>query len=613
MSSASGAPTARRPSSVQRRPLKGARRVWRAVRLPLLLVLFAGSLLLGYLGFSEYAEATNQPLSASDILYLTLQLATLESGAVSGPIGWKLEVARLLMPALAAYTAVLTIATLFRQQLQLLVLRFTRDHVVVCGLGHKGLLLTRTFLERGHKVVVIERNPNNPHLALCRHRGATVLVGDATERSTLRKTRVGTARYVIAVCGDDGDNVAVALAARDLTKRRQRGALTAAVHVASPALTEMLRETELGNEPVPTFRLEVFSVSDRAARELLRQHPVPGPEGTPGDRAPALLVVGLGAVARRLIALAAEQRYREAPADQERLHVTAVGPGALETVEALHGRYPRLAESCDLHAWDADPETLASMTAPGPGDQDTRGPFDATYVCLDDPSLGLQVALALRHQLGDENTPIEVLMPEEGGLGRLLEEYQEATVSLRNVHPFDPVSRTCTPDLVLDGTHELLARAVHDRYLQRRLEEGKEMEEERALVPWDALPEDLKESNRRQVDHIRDKLSKVGYGIAPLVDWEAASFRFSPGEVEEMARLEHERWMVERRREKWQYASGPKDPDRKTHPDMVPWAELSEDAKDKDREAVIDLPVLLARGGFQLRRLASGREEVRDT
>jgi hypothetical protein len=564
------------------------------------------------LGFSEYAEATNQPLSASDILYLTLQLATLESGAVSGPIGWKLEVARLLMPAVAAYTAVLTITTLFRQQLQLLMLRFARDHAVICGLGQQGLLLTRTFLERGYKVVVIERNRNNPNLAICRQQGATALVGDATQGSTLRKARVRTARYVIAVCGDDGTNVGVAFAARDRVKGRQRGALTGAVHVASPALTEMLRESELGTEPVPAFRLEIFSISDRAARELLRQHPLFGPKRPPDDRAPSLLVVGLGAIGQRLIVHAAEQWYRETGGAGERLHITAVGLEAARSVEALHGRYPRLAECCDLETWDTEPEMLASMTAPGSQDWDHRGPFDAAYVCLDDPSLGLHVALALRHQLEADDTPIEVLMPEDGGLGRLLEEHREATVSLRNIHPFDPMARTCTPELVLDGTHELLARAVHERYLQKRLEEGQVMGDERALAPWDALPGDLKESNRRQVDHIRDKLSKAGYGIAPLVDWEAAYFRFSHEEVEKMARLEHKRWMAERRRNKWRYAPGPKDPDRKTHPDIVPWAELSEDAKDKDLEAVIDLPVLLARGGFQLRRLSSGREEVRD-
>jgi hypothetical protein len=593
--------------------LQGARRVWEAVRLPLLAILFAGSLLLGYVGFSEYAAATGRSLSASDVLYLTLQLATLESGAVSGPIGWELEVARLLVPALAAYTAVLAIASLFRQQLQLLMLRFARDHVVICGLGQKGLLLTRSFLERGDKVVVIERDQNNPHLELSRQQGAVVLVGDATEAAVLRRACVHSARYLIAVCGDDGANVTIALAARDLAKERQRGALTGSVHVVSPRLRDLLHESELGAEPIPAFRLEIFNVFDRGARVLLREHSPFGPESPPGDRAPSLLVVGLGAMGRRLIAHAARQWYEEQGGARERLRVTAAGLGAEKTVEALRARYPRLSTCCELAAWDTAAETLASEAVGGRGGSGERGPFDAAYICLDDPSLGLQVGLGLRQRLGTEQPPIVVWMREDEGLGRLLEEYRGAGVSFRNIHPFDPLARTCTPDLVVDGTHELLARAVHEHYLRKRQEEGKQMGEERALALWEALPEDLKESNRRQVDHICAKLREAGYGIRPLTDWGAAAFRFSPDEVEKMARLEHDRWLAERRRQKWQFAPGPKDPGRKTHPDLVPWSALSEAAKEKDREAVVDLPLLLARGGFQLRRLASAGEEVRDT
>jgi hypothetical protein len=59
-----------------------------------MLTLLVLSLLLGYIGFSRYAQAKGETMSALDTLYLTLQLAVFESGAVSGPVGWELEVAR---------------------------------------------------------------------------------------------------------------------------------------------------------------------------------------------------------------------------------------------------------------------------------------------------------------------------------------------------------------------------------------------------------------------------------------------------------------------------------------------------------------------------------------
>jgi hypothetical protein len=45
----------------------------------------------------------------------------------------------------------------------------------------------------------------------------------------------------------------------------------------------------------------------------------------------------------------------------------------------------------------------------------------------------------------------------------------------------------------------------------------------RAHVPWQELPEDLKEANRRQVDRVSDELHAVRYLMRPLTDWGAAS------------------------------------------------------------------------------------------
>jgi hypothetical protein len=133
------------------------RQIWRDYQWPLLLVLLAVSLLLGYVGFAKCAAATGVALSPPDILYLTLQLATLESGAVSGPVGWELEVARWLVPTVTAYTAILAAAVLFRKQLQMVKLWFIRGHVVICGLGEKGHLLAQDFLDRSPGYLGLER------------------------------------------------------------------------------------------------------------------------------------------------------------------------------------------------------------------------------------------------------------------------------------------------------------------------------------------------------------------------------------------------------------------------------------------------------------------------
>jgi hypothetical protein len=68
-----------------------------------------------------------------------------------------------------------------------------------------------------------------------------------------------------------------------------------------------------------------------------------------------------------------------------------------------------------------------------------------------------------------------------------------------------------------------------------------------------------------------------------------------------MARMEHERWTNEKRAQGFTY--GPRDPEKKTNPNLLPWEELPDEAKNFNRDAVRELPVLLEMSGFQIYRL----------
>jgi hypothetical protein len=92
-----------------------------------------------------------------------------------------------------------------------------------------------------------------------------------------------------------------------------------------------------------------------------------------------------------------------------------------------------------------------------------------------------------------------------------------------------------------------------------------------------------------------------------MADWDADLFEFTPEEIETLAELEHERWMDERIRAGFKL--GPtRDEVERTHPDILPWEELSEDVKEKDRVFVRGLPAYLAGIGYQIvRRGATGQ------
>ena len=156
--------------------------------------------------------------------------------------------------------------------------------------------------------------------------------------------------------------------------------------------------------------------------------------------------------------------------------------------------------------------------------------------------------------------------------------------------------------MTIEGAErDKIARAMHEDYVAREIAKGNTPEENPSMVGWEALPERLKESNRHQADHLADRLRAFGYRIASITDRDAGLFEFEPDEIEAMARMEHDRWCEERRSAGYTYAPGPKTDT--THPDLVPYDDLSEEDKEKDRDMVRGLPRFLARAGLRIERV----------
>jgi hypothetical protein len=152
------------------------------------------------------------------------------------------------------------------------------------------------------------------------------------------------------------------------------------------------------------------------------------------------------------------------------------------------------------------------------------------------------------------------------------------------------------------GGLSILKLVRDEEYVQNQKKLGQTTQTNPSVVPWDELLEYLKESNRRQADHIGVKLKAVSCSIAPLTDWDAELFKFTSEEIELMAEMEHERWVEERLLEGWTYATEPKDMKKKTSPALVSWNELPDSEKEKDRNTVRQLPTFLAKAGFQVYR-----------
>lgn len=147
--------------------------------------------------------------------------------------------------------------------------------------------------------------------------------------------------------------------------------------------------------------------------------------------------------------------------------------------------------------------------------------------------------------------------------------------------------------MLSDEVVRRIARQLHERYLELNGEAAGP-----SAVAWDELSDETRDSNLSHAAHIETKLHAIG---AEVVLQEAADeqFAFSSSEVEELAIMEHERWMADRLEHGYQRGAERTD---STHPDLVPWESLSAEARQKDIDFVVYVPKLLADCGFGIRR-----------
>lgn len=152
-------------------------------------------------------------------------------------------------------------------------------------------------------------------------------------------------------------------------------------------------------------------------------------------------------------------------------------------------------------------------------------------------------------------------------------------------------------------TRERMARAIHEAHVTQRVRE--QAADDLSLREWERLPTSLQDSNRFQADHIEVKLRAIGCEVVAASDRPAQPFKFTDEEVENLAEMEHGRWSAERITDGWVWGER-KDIEKKASPYLLSWGQLPDEIKNYDRQAVRNIPQLLANEELAVRRLKKG-------
>jgi hypothetical protein len=305
------------------------------------------------------------------------------------------------------------------------------------------------------------------------------------------------------------------------------------------------------------------------------------------------VVVGGGMMGESLVVQAARIWQPRFDLRQERLSITLIDPAAERKRAMWRVKHPHLDTGCVLDALNVELDSETFHRA------EFLDRTTTVVVCLDDDRRGISTGLAVYKRLRNRPVRVVVCLDEVAGLPVLLRPV--AGVSDPQPYFFGLLNRTWSLDLLPGGTHERLGGLLHKDYVATQRAAGRTAVDNVALLPWDELSAEFKESNLQEADYIWVKLGAVGCRVKPLASRAAAPFEFTSEEIETMARLEHERWMSERRMKGWNYGPN-RDDQRKLNPNLQAWDRLPDAVREYNRQTIRDLPALLARAQLQIQR-----------
>lgn len=280
-----------------------------------------------------------------------------------------------------------------------------------------------------------------------------------------------------------------------------------------------------------------------------------------------LAIAGSGPAVEELLTLLAQQGYglEVAPPKLTVLHAQAssLNEGLLQRLSA--------SGCCELGAervdW-LDAESIAGRAAQLTSDELAA---QAIFVAGAHPGEAGAIARLLERAMLDLRAVVPPLVVLEGGEGtgrsgmlRFVERPSAASVEEAS------------------SALDLLARQLHEAWLATPSVSGP------AAVPWLELAPHFQDSNRGVADHFEHKLSLTGHVLTS-----GGGAGFTAQAREQLARVEHARWVASRLATGWTWAQT-RDDAKKRHPSLVPWEQLSVSEQEKDRAQNGALERLLA-------------------
>jgi hypothetical protein len=535
---------------------------------------------LGFWGYKLYFEGRGNQGALLDAAYYAFDLFRMKYIG-HDPIPWQLNVARFLAPITTLLAALKVFLSLIYKKVAEITLPFWKNHAIVLGIDSVNKHFIYAMLDKGMQTVCIDNgNGATPHDELW-EKGAIVLTRDLYDDSFFKNIGITKAQFFFAFTAEDEINLSILdLLAEFMAQAApaRSDPLKFFIRISDPYLQLLCRNNSVFAKGSDQFTARLVNFSQQAARLIIHQYPL---EGAEYNKNPHTLLVSSGNVAINfLIRAAMTGQYPQG----KKLQVTFCHPEATRLCGRLKVIFPGLEELLRLKIIDNHPETLTPRDWLALQD---ASEFTSIYVAQERDVDAVSIAQSLAPVM-----PLSLMIVAILSQGaKLVNFFSPDILRHKNINIFSIINELGNWEAIVGESLDKLARAIHEDYCRNMGQRGETADTNPTLKSWDRLEESLKEANRNQADHIPVKLRTIG---CQIVSWEdrEIDFTFSPREILLLEEMEHQRWVTDKIMSGWKCGLV-KDPIKRLQPLLIPWDELSSAEKQKDRDAVLNIPNIL--------------------
>lgn len=538
-----------------------------------------------------------------DNLFRTAQLITLQFPTdFKGHISIPLQIARLAVPIVAVLASFQVLIGSITRPARLALLPHTSDHIIVWGSETLTESALAALASRGQQVVIVADKMDATHRDALEGLGLTIVEGDPRQAATIKSLHLSHAAALFLTADDDVTNLNIAMLALPAAAKRPEAftPLVLAVLIAREDLAVELDTALDGISRRHGVRYHRLCPDrDGVRSELTRMAPIflKSNRDTPSHVLMVSIAGNWQQTAAQIIAVIQDHPEKRS------VLTFIVDNDETQSVERWHKARPELdllVEIVILTRQSYDLLPSEDIIAPW---REAHSPPQLIVVLREDAE-AIATALALRrpgNMLGTDVVPILVHQSKED---RLLSSLGEIRVQGRDMTRLTAIGgliRADSIERILDRKGEEMAVALHAHYLDVAKIVG--AGSPAALAAWDGLSENLREANRAAAEHVPILFASAGFQIT-AVGPSVEPVLLSNTELELLARVEHRRWIADRISRGWRYGKIRND-QHMLHPSLVPYEALSEADREKDRNAVRALLIILAQQGLAIIRVWS--------